>query len=176
MQQQVQQQRQCPSCDVAMLRVPYMKDAHSKRVWLDRCPKCRAIWFDAGEAEETAGRDLHLDISSAEVSARCPVCKVPLCEATLAHAKSLACARCRGVHLAVAELPAVSFTDDLDEPTLRPPALFECHICRRTFSLDQGDGVTCNACAPSPTITGEGVPTVVARRIGFSSLLDALFF
>ena len=49
-----------------MLRVPYMKDAHSRRVWLDRCPKCRAIWFDAGEPEATAGHDLQLEISAVE--------------------------------------------------------------------------------------------------------------
>ena len=160
-----------------MLRVPYMKDAHSPRVWLDRCPKCRAIWFDAGEAEATAGSDLHLAISAAETPNGCPVCAVPLHQATLAGAKALACSRCRGVHLGVAELPTVSFLDRGDEPTLRPPALFECIICKRTFSLDQGDGVTCNGCAPSPSLTGaDAVPSSVARRIGFSSLLDALFW
>ena len=56
--------RQCADCSAAMLRVPYMKDAHSKRVWLDRCPKCKAIWFDAGEAEATAGHDLQLGVSA----------------------------------------------------------------------------------------------------------------
>ena len=64
-------QRQCADCSAAMLRVPYMKDPHSKRVWLDRCPQCRAIWFDAGEAEDTAGTDhLHLQISANETQAQ----------------------------------------------------------------------------------------------------------
>src|SRR5262245_42272801 len=118
--------RRCAGCGTAMLAVPYMKDPHSKRVWLDRCPKCRAIWFDAGEPEEAAGRDLHLAISANETAAQCPACQVPLLEATLANAEAKACARCRGVHLEVNALPAVSFRDasDDDEPTLRPPALF----------------------------------------------------
>jgi len=172
------QQRKCADCSTGMLHVPYMKDAHSKRVWLDRCPKCRSIWFDAGEAEATAGTDLHLGISANEVPSQCPACQVPLFEATLAGAEAKACARCRGVHLTVAVLPAVSFKDtaDDDEPTLKPPALFECVICKRTYSLDQGDGVTCGSCAPGPTITGENAaPTRLARRIGLSSLLDQLF-
>jgi Zn-finger nucleic acid-binding protein len=168
-----------------MLHVPYMKDVHSKRVWLDRCPKCRAIWFDAGEADETAGKTLHLEIAANETQSQCPACRVPLNEATLAMAAALACTRCRGVHLKAEALPAVSFKDarDDEEPTLKPPALFECVICKRTFSLDQGDGVTCYGCAPSPTITGENVldgnhvvPSRLARRIGLNSLLDALFF
>src|SRR4051812_46473175 len=151
-------QRQCADCRAGMLRVPYMKDAHSPRVWLDRCPKCQAIWFDAGEPEAATGRgDLHLELSAAETHAPCPVCDVPLFEAKLATAPALACARCRGVHLKVDALPTLSFQDptDDDEPTLKPPPIFECVICKRNFSLDQGDGVTCAGCAPSPTITGE---------------------
>ncbi len=171
-------QRLCAECGGGMLQVPYMKDPHSPRVWLDRCPKCRAIWFDAGEAEAAAGADLHLALTANEVPSPCPVCRVPLFEATLAGAPAKGCARCRGVHLEVKALPAVSYkeqTDD-DEPTLKPPALFECVICKRTFSLDQGDGVTCNACAPGPTITGENAaPSRLARRIGLMSLLDQLF-
>lgn len=161
-----------------MLRVPYMKDAHSKRVWLDRCPKCKAIWFDAGEPEATAGRDLQLEISAVETHCECPVCQVPLFDAKLAHAPARACARCRGVHLEVQSLPAVHFDEGTpdDEPTLKPPPIFECVICQRTYSLDQGDGVTCTSCAPGPTITGESaVPTRLARRIGLVSLLDQLF-
>jgi Zn-finger nucleic acid-binding protein len=162
-----------------MLRVPYMKDAHSKRVWLDRCPQCKAIWFDAGEPEATAGRDIRLEISTNETQSQCPVCVQPLCDATLASAPALGCTRCRGVHLAFKSLVAVSFreADDDDEPTLRPPPLFECVICKRTYSLDQGDGVTCRACSPSATITGENVvPTRLARRLGLSDLLDKLLF
>jgi Zn-finger nucleic acid-binding protein len=161
-----------------MLRVPYMKDAHSRRVWLDRCPKCKAIWFDAGEPEAAAGRDLQLEISAAETLAQCPVCALPLHEAKLAKAPALACSRCRGVHLKLEALTAVSFKDLTpdDEPTLRPPPMFECVICKRTFSIDQGDGVTCRGCAPSPTITGESaVPSRIARRLALSSLLDKLF-
>jgi Zn-finger nucleic acid-binding protein len=159
-----------------MLRVPYMKDAHSRRVWLDRCPKCRAIWFDAGEPEATAGHDLQLEISAVETAAPCPVCAVPLHEAKLAKAPALACSRCRGVHVKLESLPAVSFHDRSDdEPTLRPPPMFECVICKRTFSLDQGDGVTCRSCAPGPTITGESATTAMVRRLGLLSLLEQFF-
>ncbi|MBL8955456.1 MAG: zf-TFIIB domain-containing protein [Myxococcaceae bacterium] len=160
-----------------MLQVPYMKDPHSKRVWLDRCPQCRSIWFDAGEAETAAGADLHLALTANELPGQCPVCHVPLYAATLAGAESKACAKCRGVHLQIAQLPAVSFKETPDdEPTLKPPALFECTLCQRTFSLDQGDGVTCYSCAPGPTITGESAaPSRLARRIGLMSLLDQLF-
>jgi hypothetical protein len=104
---------------------------------------------------------------------------VPLHEATIGKAKVLACARCRGVHFTLDTLPAISFrssTDD-EEPTLRPPPLFECAICKRTFSLDQGDGVTCRACAPSPSIGADEGPVHqrIARIIGLQSLLDRLF-
>src|SRR3954462_9060028 len=105
------QQRECADCRAVMLRVPYMKDAHSKRVWLDRCPSCKAMWFDAGEPEATAGQALRLEISTAESLSPCPVCQLPLHEATLAKAPALACPRCHGVHLKLESLPAVSFRD-----------------------------------------------------------------
>ncbi|MBK7860719.1 MAG: zf-TFIIB domain-containing protein [Archangiaceae bacterium] len=169
--------RQCADCGSAMLRVPYMKDAHSRRVWLDRCPKCKAVWFDAGEAEATSGTDLHLELSAAELQAQCPVCRVPLYEAKLTHAEAAACVRCRGVHLKAEALPAVSFQElGADEATLKPPPMFECVICHRTFSLDQGDGVTCGACAPSKTVTGEHVEgSPFGRRLGLAELLGRLF-
>jgi Zn-finger nucleic acid-binding protein len=154
-----------------------MRDPHAERVWLDRCPNCRAVWFDAGEPEATAGRDVPLSITAVEVQAICPACGVPLREATLAHAPAYACERCRGVHLKPKNLDAVSFDTPDEEPTLRPPALFECVMCKRTFSLDQGDGVTCRACAPSPSVGGanaEPESSLVGIRVGITNLVDAL--
>src|SRR5439155_10811445 len=156
---QLMSQRTCADCGAGMLRVPYMKDAHSQRVWLDRCAKCKAIWFDAGEPEAAAGEILELEVTANEAQSQCPVCQVPLHDATLSKAPALACVRCRGVHLKVAALTAVAFRDPRgdDETTLRPPPMFECVICKRSFSLDQGDGVTCRGCAPGPSITGKNV-------------------
>ena len=89
----------CAECGAGMHRVPYMRDPHSMRVWLDRCPKCRGIWFDVGELEQTTGRDLHLVLQAAEKEAHCPRCDEPLREATVLSAPALGCPRCRGLHL-----------------------------------------------------------------------------
>jgi Zn-finger nucleic acid-binding protein len=164
-----------------MHRVPYMRDVHSMRVWLDRCPKCRGIWFDVGELEQTSGRDLHLVLTAAEKDARCPRCDEPLRDSTVLAAPAFGCPRCRGLHLPHTSLNELQVSLDGEETTLRPPPLFECVICKRTFSLDQGDGVTCRGCAPSPSLGGGNRMTddvqenANADNVGLGGLLDFLF-
>jgi Zn-finger nucleic acid-binding protein len=165
-----------------MKRVPYMRDPHSRRVWLDRCPDCRGVWFDVGELEETSGRDLQLVLLAAERETPCPRCAQPLREATVLKAAAFGCSRCRGLHLPRSSMRALQVNLDGEEPTLRPPPLFECCICQRTFSLDQGDGVTCRACAPAGSL-GRGDPyrplatpdDALNDQVGFGGLLDFLF-
>jgi Zn-finger nucleic acid-binding protein len=158
-----------------------MRDVHSMRVWLDRCPQCRGIWFDVGELEQTSGRDLHLVLQTAEKDARCPRCDEPLRESTVLSAPAFGCPRCRGLHLPHASLRELQVSLEGEEPTLRPPPLFECVICKRTFSLDQGDGVTCHSCAPAPSLGGSNPMTDIARersiddQVSFGGLLDFLF-
>src|SRR5450432_2705966 len=137
-----------------MKRVPYMRDPHSPRVWLDRCPTCRGIWFDVGELEQTSGHDLHVVVEAIEHDALCPRCSIPLRTATVLHAPAFGCEKCRGVHLPLASLNLLQVSLEGEEPTLRPPPLFECTICQRTFSLDQGDGITCMSCAPRSQLGG----------------------
>jgi Zn-finger nucleic acid-binding protein len=161
-----------------MKRVPYMRDPHSERVWLDRCADCRGIWFDVGELEQTSGRSLHLVLQATEVAAQCPRCAVPLREASVLSAPALGCPKCRGLHLSHAALGKIDVSLDGEEPTLRPPPFFECVICKKSFSLDQGDGVTCHGCAPKPSLGG-GAPSAaygsVSARISLQALLDFLF-
>jgi Zn-finger nucleic acid-binding protein len=162
-----------------MKRVPYMRDPHSMRVWLDRCPDCRGIWFDVGELEQTSGRDLQLVLLSAEKEARCPRCDEPLRDATVLRAPALGCARCRGLFLPHGSLHELQVSLDGEEPTLRPPPLFECVICQRTFSLDQGDGVTCNGCTPkalgNSPLKEASVDDTLGDQVGLGGLLDFLF-
>jgi len=163
-----------------MKRVPYMRDPHSPRVWLDRCPDCRGIWFDANELEQTSGRDLHLVIGAAEHPAPCPRCALPLHHATVLKAPAFACAKCRGLHLPLLSLNQLDVSLEGEEPTLRPPPLFECIKCKRTLSIDQGDGITCSTCAPATAAGRAGDDEVtgvgdLSTRYGLSGLLDFLF-
>ncbi len=36
----------CPECGETLTRVP---DERQRHIWLDACPSCDGVWFDAGE-------------------------------------------------------------------------------------------------------------------------------
>jgi Zn-finger nucleic acid-binding protein len=72
----------CPVCKIDALIIEY------KNIELDTCPKCKGVWFDAGELElllEAAGLGNSQqymsgiisapDISAPEKKRRCPVCR-----------------------------------------------------------------------------------------------------
>lgn len=45
---------QCPVCRVDMLR---MSDAEQRHIWVESCPKCHGVFFDAGEFTDWKERD-----------------------------------------------------------------------------------------------------------------------
>ena len=70
----------CPACKNNMIVVEY------KRIELDFCPKCRGVWFDAGELElmlkssgldeSPAGNTRNLPPAvTTEAIRKCPICR-----------------------------------------------------------------------------------------------------
>lgn len=68
----------CPNRKNTALKERKLKD---QSIRLDTCPKCKGIWFDAGEFEhvlETAIKELTIPRKAKRSGAHCPRCIEPL--------------------------------------------------------------------------------------------------
>ena len=52
---------QCPKCQADMEKVQYGKD-----VEIDRCTRCKGLWFDLGEMEQLQGRWMSGDLDEGD--------------------------------------------------------------------------------------------------------------
>src|SRR3712207_2634250 len=100
----MQQQIQCPKCSARMEQV----QVESTQV--DRCTKCRGLWFDALEDQDLRGTEggEALDTASAEPGKNdgrtidCPRCKSPMIRMVDRLGKRIqyeSCPRCHGKFL-----------------------------------------------------------------------------
>ncbi len=140
------------------------------QVELDRCIKCGALWFDAGELEILAGldsRDTH-----AESTRACPSCHEPMADAALAKdTLGQRCERCHGTfvdgkqmkRLRALSLPSLVKTDEVPKVVRRTkPAAqkkvvgFDCAKCGQRFPFAEGNGtnkgLVCRGCVVNPTV------------------------
>ena len=68
---------QCPKCRSTLEEKPVKQGD----IRVDCCPRCRGIWFDAGELEKVlkeAYRELRVPASANRLSLSCPKCLQPL--------------------------------------------------------------------------------------------------
>ncbi len=45
----------CPKCSAKMIK---MVDKDQPHIWLEKCPVCYGVWFDAGEFTDYRGKDM----------------------------------------------------------------------------------------------------------------------
>lgn len=167
----------CPD-DTAPMQPLYLAPSRGGvQVEIDRCLKCGALWFDAGELELLAGldsRDTH-----AEAKRDCPNCHEPLADAMLAaNTVGQRCDRCHGTFvdgqnmqkLKALSLPSLVKTDKNPPverrtkpvaqqgpiPTVTParakqPKLsgFDCARCGKNFPFSQGNGTNKGLMCPT---------------------------
>ena len=96
----------CPNCIS-----PYLTESFDSqgKVHLDRCPKCKGIWFDHKELEKlfaAASKDLTVQPDARELGLICPHCGKSLL--TFSYPQTLVkvdmCRKCKGIWLDMGEL------------------------------------------------------------------------
>ncbi len=109
---------QCPKCSGDMLKVKY------ENIEVDRCERCKGIWFDMLEHEDlkkiSGSEAIDIGFGDASIKKRtatdkimCPKCKQPLINMVVAaqpHISYEACVICYGVYFDAGE-----FTDFREE-------------------------------------------------------------
>jgi uncharacterized protein len=109
----MQQQLQCPKCQARMEQV----QVESTQV--DRCTKCRGLWFDALEDQDIRGTEGAETLDTEPAEARptkreprtidCPRCKAPMIRMVDRLGKRIqyeSCPRCHGKFLDAGEFRA----------------------------------------------------------------------
>ena len=106
----------CPECKKAMIVV------EQHRIEIDYCPRCRGVWFDAGELEllltseklEGSGFGMSHVLGLPEVTVarhrrKCPICRRDMKEVAIGQpAINIdACRRCDGLWFDGGEMPAL---------------------------------------------------------------------
>lgn len=102
----------CPKCNNQNLNKNMVK---AKKIILDRCPKCKGIWFDANEIETLLGNkaETNLSVPSYAIQKKkmsCPKCSDFLYEFCYPGTMTLVdtCKSCRGTWLDNNELKEIS--------------------------------------------------------------------
>jgi Zn-finger nucleic acid-binding protein len=109
----MQPQLQCPKC-----RAP-MEQVQVERTQVDRCTKCRGLWFDALEDQDIRGTEAGERLDTAPVEARpgtadsrsidCPRCQTRMIHMVDRMGKRIqyeSCPRCHGKFLDAGEFRA----------------------------------------------------------------------
>jgi Zn-finger nucleic acid-binding protein len=108
----MQQQLQCPKCNAPMEQVQV------ETTQVDRCTRCRGLWFDALEDQDIRGSEEAetLDATTAPSPAKreprsidCPRCKAPMIRMVDRLGKRIqyeSCPRCHGKFLDAGEFRA----------------------------------------------------------------------
>lgn len=168
----------CPD-DQAPMQPLFLAPARGgSEIEVDRCLKCGALWFDAGELEILAGLDSR--DTTAESTRACPVCHDPMADAALSqHSVGQRCDRCHGTYvdgknvrrLRALSLPRLVQTDKVAAvparadaaKTVETPAVprrqmagFVCAKCGGKFPYAEGNGtnkgLVCRGCVVNPTL------------------------
>lgn len=121
--------RICPRCNIPM------KLQTKKGVEIDRCPKCKGIWFDANELDRLTGeKSLEGLIFTARVLGKvldCPVCNEKMQFVTVDGITVDHCQKCDGVWL-----------DDGEMAKLDAAADAKSHYYAGTVNYEKQDGKT----------------------------------
>jgi len=99
----------CPKCQTASLKQRRVK---GKDLDVDVCVKCKGIWFDRTELEQTlgvTGVSLPIPRDAERLTARCPRCRGPLHAFPYPHTRITieACRQCHGLWLDAGEFQAI---------------------------------------------------------------------
>ena len=166
----------CPDDAAPMQPLFFAPAKGGVQVELDRCTRCGALWFDAGELEILAGLDSR--DTDAESKRQCPNCQDLMADATLARdTVGQRCERCHGTfvdgkqvkRLRALSLPSLVQTDENEavvrrskpsadpRKTAKPNTIgFECAKCGGRFPFAEGNGTSrglvCRGCVVIPTV------------------------
>lgn len=113
----------CPKCRQQDLREKYVRESN---INVDYCPKCKGVWFDRGELEQSMeAADPHLQIPRAAVrlQAPCPRCAKPLYAFPYPQTRVMIemCKACKGLWLDAGEFKRIRETRG-QLPTTEEPA------------------------------------------------------
>ena len=116
--------RRCPRCHLPM------REMQLETVTVDRCPRCRGLWFDPGELTRATGRPVPEELGTTRRRARlgtrkCPDCNERLVERDLDEGVPIRidqCKECRGIFLDRGELDRIRAYAARGKQALRRPA------------------------------------------------------
>jgi Zn-finger nucleic acid-binding protein len=137
-----------------------------RRVPVDWCTHCRALWFDRGELARALGIEGAPAITREQPAARCPACRGLLWFSTVAGSDVLACVDCAGCFVTEAALRRRGAV-----PPSGVEGTFVCASCGDGYALAEGrvtgKGLECARCAPAPV-------EPAAERSTLQELLEGL--
>ncbi|MEW5739397.1 MAG: zf-TFIIB domain-containing protein [Myxococcota bacterium] len=155
--------RACPACTTPM------QPLWVKKVPLDWCGACRALWFDRGELAEALGVDGAPVMTREQPAARCPACRGLLWFSRVDGSDVLACVDCAGSFVTEAALMRRGAV-----PASGVQGAFVCARCGDRFPLDEGapmeEGLACRRCAPvtvTPVESASSLEELLERALDF---------
>lgn len=135
--------RRCASC-----RGP-MHPLKVKKVEVDWCGACRALWFDRGELAQALGVHGAPALTREVAAAPCPACPGLLWFSRVDETALLACVDCAGAFVSEAALQKRGAV-----PPAGVDGRFTCARCGDGYPVREGralaEGLVCQRCAPPP--------------------------
>jgi len=120
-----------------------------RRVPVDWCTACRALWFDRGELALALGLTGTPAMTREQPAARCPACRGLLWFSDVQGSDVLACVDCGGCFVSEAVLRRRGAV-----PAAGVDGSFTCATCGDDYPLSAGGptpkGLECHRCTPPP--------------------------